>query len=292
MKKLVLFALSFAQVFANTKLLDEARIQSIAGWGKEGTLKLGEWFVLLQGHYISTAILILVIAVPSAFATHYMIIGPKIFSHDGEKIFAFSVFERVIHWIAALAWIILIPTGLVIIFGDFFGGGAFVRFARHLHGIGTLLFIPVVFPMFFVWVKKMLLVKADIKWLMMLGGYLQKKKQEVPAFEFNAGQKMWYWTSTLGGMFMIATGAQMYAIGYDLFGLGSLFGLSHIELLRLVAIAHNIFAFAVVALFFTHVYMAVFAIKGSIHSMITGYKEEDEVKHLHSLWYKRLKGLS
>ena len=31
--------------------------------------------------------------------------------------------------------------------------------------------------------------------------------------------------------------------------------------------------------------MAVFAIKGAINSIITGYKEEEEVEYLHSSWY-------
>ncbi len=290
MKKIYLLCLGFTYMFANTSLLDEARVANIATWGKEEGLKLGEWFTLLQGHYIATGALLLIIIVPAVFATHYMLIGPKIFSHDGEKILAFSLFTRIIHLIAAIAWLILVPTGLVIIFGDFFGGGMFVRFARHLHGIGTVAFAVVVLPMFFIWLTKMLPTVADAKWLMMLGGYLSKKKQEVPAYEFNAGQKMWYWTCTLGGMIMILTGAQMYFLGYDVFGLGALLGLSHVNVLRTSALVHNLLAVAIVALFFTHVYMAVFAIKGSIYSMITGYKEEDEVKHLHSLWYKRLKG--
>jgi len=38
-----------------------------------------------------------------------------------------------------------------------------------------------------------------------------------------------------------------------------------------------------------HVYMAAIAIQGAIHSMITGYKEEEEVAILHSSWYKQLK---
>ncbi|MGB6328822.1 MAG: formate dehydrogenase subunit gamma, partial [Halarcobacter sp.] len=52
---------------------------------------------------------------------------------------------------------------------------------------------------------------------------------------------------------------------------------------------HNGLGLAVTALFFTHVYMSVFAIKGAIHSIITGYKEEEEVEILHSSYYKRLK---
>jgi formate dehydrogenase subunit gamma len=46
---------------------------------------------------------------------------------------------------------------------------------------------------------------------------------------------------------------------------------------------------AVAALFFTHVYMSMFAIKGAIHSMISGYKEEEEIEILHSSYYKKLK---
>jgi formate dehydrogenase subunit gamma len=45
----------------------------------------------------------------------------------------------------------------------------------------------------------------------------------------------------------------------------------------------------VLALFLTHIYMSVFAIKGAIHSIITGYKEEEEVEILHSSFYKELK---
>jgi formate dehydrogenase subunit gamma len=46
---------------------------------------------------------------------------------------------------------------------------------------------------------------------------------------------------------------------------------------------------AVAALFMTHIYMSVFAIKGAIHSIFTGYKEEEEVEILHSTFYKELK---
>jgi formate dehydrogenase subunit gamma len=66
-------------------------------------------------------------------------------------------------------------------------------------------------------------------------------------------------------------------------------GLTQIDFLRLSAIVHNILGMAVAALFFTHIYMSMFAIKGAIHSMITGDKEEEEVEILHSTYYKQLK---
>lgn len=141
---------------------------------------------------------------------------------------------------------------------------------KELHGLATIPFAIVVIPMFLMWIKNMFLHLDDIKWLMIVGEYLSKVKNPVPAGKFNAGQKTWYWMATLGGIIMIVTGAQ-------------------IDILRASAIIHAIFALFIVILFFIHIYMAVFAIKGAIHSIINGYKEEEEVKILHSSWYKKLK---
>ena len=160
--------------------------------------------------------------------------------------------------------------------------------ARVLHGYATILFCISVVPMFVFWMVDMLPAWYDIKWVFILGGYLQKGKREVPAGKFNAGQKMWFWFSTLGGVVMILTGAAMYFQDFNL-GIAGLLGLTQIDLLRASAILHNILAIAIVALFFTHVYMSLFAIKGAVHSIISGDKEEDEVKHLHSMYYKKLK---
>ncbi len=101
-----------------------------------------------------------------------------------------------------------------------------------------------------------------------LGGYLNKRKDPIPAGRFNAGQKMWFWICTFGGIIMILTGAIMFFQDFKLDIAGSL-GLSQIDLLRASAIVHNVLGFAVAALFMTHIYMSVFAIKGAIHSIIT-----------------------
>jgi len=37
------------------------------------------------------------------------------------------------------------------------------------------------------------------------------------------------------------------------------------------------------------VYMSMFAIKGAVHSIIDGHMEEEEVRILHSSYYKKLK---
>lgn len=267
----------------DTQIWNENRITNIENYDNFGKL-----WTNLQAEYISTIALVSIICVLSAFALHYMVIGPKQFSHQGKKVFAFSLFERIFHFVAALSWVILVPTGLIMMFGAVFEGGVFVRVCKNLHGFATILFILAIFPMLFCWIKRMLPASYDIKWMLIVGGYLSKDKKPVPAGKFNFGQKSWYYIAVFGGFLMILTGAFMYLLDFNSTGIQGLLGLTQIELLRLCAIIHNFLGIICAIFFSVHIYMAVFAIKGSIHSMITGYKEEEEVYILHSYWYKEL----
>ncbi len=294
-KVLFLFMVLAVGLLASHVLKDEPSaifgkdlLINILDYDQKGSLHLGEWFTILQGKYFSIAYIAIALGVPLVFALHYAVIGPKIFAHDRKKIFVFSMFQRFIHWLAGVAFIVLIPTGLVMVNGTYFGGGEFVRICKELHAISTIFFAISVVPMTIFWFKEMLPIKADLEWLMILGGYLSKVKKPIPASKFNAGQKMWFWTCTFGGMILILTGAVMFFQDFDFAFIRDM-GLSQIDLLRLSAIVHNVLGMVMVALFFTHIYMAVFAIKGAIHSMISGYKEEEEVEILHSIYYKKLK---
>lgn len=283
--------LGFASVAiaADSQIWGEMRIQNILGYGQEESLKLGPLFTMLQHEYFTKIFLAILVLVPAAFLTHYKIIGPKVFPHDGKKIQAFSLYNRIIHQVAAVSFIVIVPTGFVIVFGDFFGGGMFVRACKHLHGIFTIPFAIVVIPMFLMWVKEAIFNFDDVKWMMIVGGYLSKEKKPIPAGKFNAGQKMWYWIATLGGMVMVITGAAMFFMDFNIEMIKSMSGLSQIDFLRVMAILHNVVGFLVVALFITHVYMSMFAIKGAVHSILDGHMEEEEVRILHSSWYKKLK---
>lgn len=249
----------------------------------------GSLWTYLQGNdYFSYGVAIAIIAVLVAFSAHYMVVGPKHFDHHSGKVYAFSKYVRLVHLIAAISWVILVPTGVIMMWGDLFGGGFFVRLMKNLHGIATILFAISIVPMFLMWGKRMLLSLYDIKWMMIVGGYLSKIKNPVPAGKFNAGQKAWFWVAMLGGFVMILTGAAMYFLNFNTPVLSSVFGLTQVEVLRLAAIVHNIIGIVCAVFLLVHIYMAVFAIKGAIHSIITGYKEEEEVYILHHYWYQEL----
>ncbi len=209
--------------------------------------------------------------IPAVFLLHFIIVGAKEFAHDGEQIFYFGLFSRIIHWIGAVFFSLLVVTGLLVVFGGLFGGGELVRVGRYVHIGSAMVFSCAAFFMFLVWVKDMLpKMSYDIRWIFMLGGYLSKEKKPVPAGKFNAGQKIWFWLATAGGGVMAYTGYIMWGVGED------------IDTVRLYNIIHNCLAAAMIAFFITHLYMSLFAIKGSLASMKTGYKPKEEVDIMHS----------
>ncbi len=229
----------------------------------------GELFTSLQANLFSRIFLFVVTLVPVIFFFHYLAIGPKEFDHSGPKIYYFSLFARIIHWLAAFSFSLLVITGLLVILGKMFGGGAVIRNGRSVHILAAILFSISAIPMFLMWLKNMLPVLYDIKWMFIMGGYLSKEVKPVPAGKFNAGQKMWFWLATLGGAVMAVT-------GYVLFSFQG-----NIDTLRLAVIIHNFLGAAMMAMFFVHMYMSIAAIKGSLASMISGYKAEAELKILH-----------
>ena len=253
------------------RLTNGEKITGIRAWNG-----LGELFTILQEKYFAIIFLLIILFVPLAFFGHYKMIGARRYNH-ASKLKVFSKYNILVHWFAAVPCLIICVTGLMMVFGAYLGGGALIRFARDLHGLCTPIFAVFGALMFFMWARDCLPKAHDIKWLMMMGGYLDKVNRIVPAHKFNAGQKMWFWIATLGGAAMVVTGAIMF------------FQPVSINALRLTAIIHNVIGFAFLALLITHIYMAVFAIEGAIESMINGNMGEEEVSMLHSLYYEDLK---
>lgn len=228
-------------------------------------------FTFLQAEWFWKVFLVIITAVPVVFFLHYMIVGAKHFDHDGPQVYFFSLFTRIVHFIAAISFTLLVLTGLMIVFGSFLGGGSLIRIARYTHLVSAIVFALPCILMFVIWVKDMLPQLHDIHWMFILGGYLSKKKKPVPASKFNAGQKMYFWFAIFGGGVMAYT-------GYIIWGMSA----ATVETAALFTIIHNVLGMGIVAFFLTHVYMSVFAIAGSLESMKTGYKPKEEVDILHS----------
>ena len=239
----------------------------IAGdWQQYGALFTNVILDILR--YVFFAVITLV---PLAFLGHYLLVGPMEFPHE-PKVLIFPPLCRKIHMVAAVTFSILTITGLLIIFGSFLGGGFFIRICRYFH-IGAAIIFTVTAPMMFaVWIKDMMPALHDLKWVIIMGGYLSKDKKPVPAGKFNAGQKMWFWGSTVGGVVMAYTGYIIWSFGASL------------DTVRIYTLIHNVLGAFLISVFLTHLYMTIFAIKGAVHSITTGYRSKAELDLLHSLY--------
>jgi len=262
----------------------------ILQYDKEGSLHMGHWFTVIQSTYVKPLLLFVLIVIPLAFIVHYLLVGPKRFSHKGKSIMMFSLYKRIYHGMAAISFMIIVPTGIIMIFGSTFGGGDFVRFCKEAHAIAAPLFFISVIPMFVTWFSRMLIdTKDDLRWLKIVGGYLSKEKKPVPAGMFNMGQKIYFWIVTVGGLIMIATSIILYFVDFEVIApVLEYYEISQIDMLRIAALTHNLIGIVIIAMFMVHIYMSVFAIEGAYKSMIDGKMHEEEVKILHSSYYKEL----
>ncbi|MBW1646288.1 MAG: formate dehydrogenase subunit gamma [Deltaproteobacteria bacterium] len=235
----------------------------------------GQFFIMMQRVFSPLFLGVLLVMVV-LFAAHYVLVGAKNFDHEGEKVFYYSILCRLVHALAAASFTILVFSGLLIIFGKVFHGGALVRTARYFHAPAAVVFVPASLVLFLLWVKDMLPAAYDLDWLLVFGGYLSRKKITVPAGKFNPGQKSWFWLAVGGGLVMAYTGYYLFSFSGDL------------PALRLAAVVHNLLGVVLLAMFMIHLYMALFAVKGSLQSMLTGYKSAEEVAQMHSEYWRRL----
>lgn len=244
--------------------------------GIRGIKGLGESFTILQNRFFAPIFLIVIILTIGVFFGHYKMIGALKFNHHSRKFKVFSKYNIIVHWGSAVPFVLICITGLMMIFGDKLGGGMPIRLAKNIHFFATFVFIIFGILMFLMWFKASLFRLYDIKWFKIMGGYLSKNKNPIPAGKFNAGQKMWFWIATLGGFIMAATGIIMHYFYGD------------INFLRLSAIIHNVLGFGVIAMLITHIYMSVFAIEGALESILNGEMGEEELAIMHSFYYKEL----
>ncbi len=257
--------LSPAQGSSLTQVFTQMKDTLVGDWHHYGQL-----FVKWQSGLFKSIFFLVLTIIPGIFLLHYLVIGPKDFTHGKPDVFYYGALTRFVHWVAAVFFTLLVLTGLMVIFSKALGGGSMVRNARYVHILCALAFVVDAPIMFLIWVKDMFPMPYDIAWFFMLGGYLSKKKQPVPAGRFNAGQKMWFWLATFGGGAMAWTGWYMFNLN------------APSETLRLFTIIHNLLGAVLTGFFIIHLYMSLFAIKGSLGSMITGYKPREEVEVMHS----------
>lgn len=214
----------------------------------------------------------LFLLVLGAAVLHYLIFGPHRVhvTDDDPEVQRFTLFERLVHWLAMLFWAFLSISGILFFMHGESGAGAL----RHLHGQIGAAFVLVLIALVMTWWRHAVFAKCDREWVCKLGGYLWIRA-DCPAGKFNAGQKAFFWiVAVLGGLVISGTGVWLMV--------------GHGSAPAWVYTLHDLAAIALIAGIIGHVYLGVFANPGTIMSILSGRVKRSWAEKHHSEWAKKL----
>jgi formate dehydrogenase subunit gamma len=243
---------------------------------------LGRTWRLITGVWMHRVGMIVILGVTAILALAYFTLGPLMIEggRSGRKILRFNGFERFVHWLIVVAFVVLAVTGLNITFGREFllpiiGPEAFSRWslmAKYAHDFSSFPFVLGVAIMFALWAKANIPTAVDIRWFKEGGGMVGHKHP--PAEKFNGGQKALFWCAMLGTAGVTITG---------LFLLFPFYG-TNILGMQAAQILHALIAIAYVALIIAHIYIGAVGMEGGWEAMASGEVDANWAKQHHSLW--------
>ena len=201
---------------------------------------------------------------------------------SGRTIMRFNAFERFVHWLTAVSFVILAITGLNISFGrslilPWLGPSAFStwsEWAKFSHNYLSFAFTIGLVLMFLMWVARNLPSYNDFVWFKNGGGMFGGK--EPPAEKFNGGEKLIFWISTFGGIGVIVSG---YILLFPFYG-------TTVGNMQLAEIAHSVIGVLFISAMFVHIYMGTIGVEGAFEAMAEGTVDVNWAKERHSLWYE------
>jgi formate dehydrogenase subunit gamma len=199
---------------------------------------------------------------------------------SGRTVTRFNAFERFVHWMTAVSFIVLGLTGLNITFGKplllpLIGPEAFTtwsQWAKYAHNSMSFPFTLGVVIIFLMWIGGNIPNRVDLEWLKRGGGMVGH--DHPPAYRFNAGQKAIYWVVLLASAAAISSG---YVLMFPFYGTG-------IDTMQDAEIAHGIIAMLFIAVILAHIYIGTIGMEGAFEGMGSGTVDLNWAREHHQLW--------
>jgi formate dehydrogenase subunit gamma len=205
---------------------------------------------------------------------------------SGRKIMRFNGFERFVHWMTAVCFIILGLSGLNITFGrplllPVIGADNFTawsEWAKYAHNFLSFPFTIGVVLIALMWLAGNIPNRIDVEWLKEGGGIVGDKHPD--AERFNAGQKVVYWVVVLGGALVAVTG---YMLMFPFYG-------TTIDTMQRAEMVHAVAAALFIAFMLGHIYIGTIGMQGAFEAMGEGTVDINWAKEHHSLWLEEETG--
>lgn len=183
----------------------------------------------------------------------------------GRLIERFTSVERIAHWSVAISFVVLMVSGLTILFGKYlllpvlghtlFGWLAYLM--KNLHNFAGPVFTVSIVVFFVIYVKDNLPTASR---------------------RFNIGEKLWFW----GGMVTLGLVASASGFVLDMLVPGIEYTRANMQLANVIHIAG---AVLIAAGSIGHIYLGTVGMEGAYEGMRTGYVDDTWAKEHHESWY-------
>jgi formate dehydrogenase subunit gamma len=239
-----------------------------------------------QSHQVTLHSLgaIIIVGTVVGLAAGYFVLGRLRISagRSGRKVLRFKAFERFVHWLTAVSFIVLGISGLNITFGKLLllpliGPDAFSTFsqaAKYAHNFMSFPFVLGLAMIPLIWLKDNIPDRIDIEWFKQGGGFIASK--HAPARRFNAGEKLVFWG-------VLGAGAAVSVSGFLLL---FPFYVTNIAGMQIAQVVHSMIAVLFVALILGQIYIGTLGMEGAFEAMGTGEVDFNWAKEHHDLWLK------
>jgi formate dehydrogenase subunit gamma len=199
---------------------------------------------------------------------------------SGQLVPRFSVNQRVVHWFAAILFVFLAVTGLILLYGRFVlipllgpeGFSATAAAAKEGHNLFGPIFPFAVLAILVLFARGNGFRWIDVKWFFKAGGLL--KGHPASSGYYNGGQKSWFYMVVLFGVAISVSGL---ILDFGVFGQGR-------EVMAWAHVVHGGVALVFIAASLGHIYIGTIGMEGAFESMSHGYVDANWAREHHDLW--------
>lgn len=202
---------------------------------------------------------------------------------SGKRVPRWSTYVRVVHWIMAIAFLLLLITGLSLLFGRAVliplmgaeGFSAWAIVAKYVHNYTGPVFAVSLLMLVLALARDNMPSKVDVDWFLK-GGFAGK---HVPTGKLNAGEKLWFWFNAVGGLVVAISGIVL--ILPNIFEARST--------MQIALLVHAGLALLYIGGSFVHMYMGTLGARGALDAITKGHVSSEWAEQHHDLWYDDVK---
>ncbi len=204
-------------------------------------------------------------------------------ARDSDRILRYSAATRINHWIVAICFVLLALSGLALFhpalfwMTSLFGGGPWTRILHPF--LGCFMVLAFLLLAVKIW-RDNYLEPRDWTWLRKINDVAANREEALPEVgRYNAGQKLLFFTIVVCLPILLLSGLLIWRQYFS--------GYFSVDLVRIGALVHALFAFVLICTIIIHIYAAIW-VKGSIRAMTRGWVSLGWAWKHHRAWFREV----